>query len=117
MIIAKINPAVNFTTQVGPFSSVTVTCEYMATATSEYKPGNETNPFKVMFGHFVYNDEEDPNKKTGFKNDYFMNTVLTSEELSNWGTDDTQMVLAVTTHLGLTVVEYISVDFLVNFPS
>jgi hypothetical protein len=57
MIIAKINPAVNFTTQVGPFSSVTVTCEYMATATAEYKPGNETNPFKVMFGHFVYNDD------------------------------------------------------------
>ncbi len=70
-----------------------------------------------MFGHFVYNDEEDPTKKTGFKNDYFMNTVLTSEELSNWGTDDTQMVLAVTTHLGLTVVEYITVDFLISFPS
>jgi hypothetical protein len=46
-----------------------------------------------------------------------MNTVLTSEELSNWGTDDTQMVLAVTTHLGLTVVEYITVDFLISFPS
>jgi|688.fasta_scaffold792490_2 hypothetical protein len=117
MIIAKINPTVNFTTQVGPFSSVTITCEYLATATAEYKPGDETNPFKVMFGHFVYNDEEDPTKRTGFKNDYYMTTVLTNEELSNWGTDDTQMVLAVVTKLDLSVVEYINVDFLVNFPS
>lgn len=117
MIISKINPSVNFTTQVGPFSSVTVTCEYMATAASEYKPGNETNPFKVMFGHFVYNDDEDPTKRTGFKNDYFMNITLTSQDLSNWGTDDKQMVLAVVTKLGLSVVEYITVDFLINFPS
>jgi hypothetical protein len=117
MILAKITPPVNFTTQVGPFSSTTITCEYLATATAVYKPGDETNPFKVMFGHFVYNDEEDPTKKTGFKNDYFMNTTLTSQELSNWGTDDSQMVLAVVTHLELSVVEYITVDFLINFPT
>jgi hypothetical protein len=115
MIIAKINPPVNYTTQVSPFSSVTVTSEYMVTMAFEYKPGSENTTFKVMFGFLVYNDEDDPTKITGFKNNYPTTVVLTSTELSNWGTNDEVMVLDVAKKFGLTITEYLTPDIFIQF--
>jgi hypothetical protein len=115
MIIAKINPPVIASTQVSPFSSLTVSCEYMATIAYEYRPDSPETNFKVMFGYLIYEDEENPTKLTGFRTRYETILTLTSSELSNWGTNDEVMVSAVATKSGVSVTEFIQTDIYIQF--
>jgi len=120
MLLAKINPAASFTSQSGPFTaSETITADYLTALARPYIAGASQTNFEVLFG--TYNSavagveasegveavNEQPAK---FNHIQSSQVILTSEELANWGTDDSVLLSAVASKFGTSVVSTATVD-------
>jgi len=120
MLLAKINPAASFTSQSGPFTaSETITADYLTALARPYIAGASQTNFEVLFGTYtsavagveasegVEAVNEQPAK---FNHIQSSQVILTSEELANWGTDDSVLLSAVASKLGTSVVSTATVD-------
>ena len=113
MLVAKINPSASFAKQENPFSTTTVTADSITVLARPYQLGASEVNFEVVFGNVspaveaveasegVEAQEARPAK---FHQVFNHMVVLSKDELSNWGTDDSEAMNAVAAKLGTSVV-------------
>jgi hypothetical protein len=113
MLVAKISPAASFVSQSNPFSQPeTTTVEHMAVVMNNYVVGGGIRSnFQVIFG--FYTPEFNENSPS-FTTVTHTSVDFTSEELSNWGTDDSFILNAVANKLGTSVVEVIEKEHILG---
>lgn len=117
MLIAKINPAATFTSQEGPFAQPqTITADYITAFARPYVAGATQTNFEVLFGIYTPAVEESEGiqaQPAFFNRIHSSQTVLSAEELSNWGTNDIALLEAVAIKLGTAVeeTEVVSTNF------
>lgn len=108
MLLAKINPAATFTSQDGPFAQPTIiTADYLTALARPYVAGADKTNFEIQFGTYVPAVEGQSAK---FNRVQSSQLVLTADELASWGTDDIDLLDAVASKLGTSVVETVEVD-------
>ena len=120
MLLAKISPAATFTSQDGPFAQPTiVTAEYLTALARPYVAGAAQTNFEIMFGSYTpavvgveasEGVEAVQAQRAHFERVQSSQTVLTAEELSAWGTDDSVLLDAIASKLGTSVVETVVVE-------
>jgi len=98
MLYAQITPAAEKTTQVTPFSAITESADLMLAVARPYTLGASRVNFQVTFGNGTITD----GKVSNFQELLSSNVTLTSDELSNWGTDDSVVLGTIATKLGTT---------------
>ena len=98
MLYLQITPAAEKTTQVTPFSAITESADLMYAVARPYTLGASRVNFQVTFGIGTIAD----NQVSNFVELLNTNVVLTSEEFSNWGTDDTVILETIASKLGTT---------------
>jgi len=112
MIVAKISPAATKIIQTSPFEHTTLSGEYMCVSVAKYVIGsidgthNDANIFEVKFGNIKY--EKNPD---GSNSRPMMDTVIThrlkmtTNEVSDWGQDDSVLIDLIAAKLNLSVLE------------
>jgi hypothetical protein len=120
MLLAKINPAASFTSQSGPFvASETITADYLTALARPYLVGATQTNFEVLFGTYTPAvDGVEASEGVGevqaqpakFNHIQSSQVILTSEELANWGTDDSVVLTAIASKLGTSIVSTTTVD-------
>lgn len=114
MLLAKINPAASFTSQDGPFAQPTViTAEYLTALARPYVAGATQTNFEVQFGTYTAGTEASegiPAQLGKFNRIESSRVVLTAEELTSWGTDDSVLLNTIASKLGTSVVETVVVE-------
>jgi hypothetical protein len=106
MLLAKINPPAEKITEVTPFSSTTVTLDYMTAIARPYVAGATKTNFVIEFGNITEVDDS----VTSFQSRTQTNLTLTSEELSSWGTNDEVLLTIVAGKLGVAIEGYKNFD-------
>ena len=106
MLLSKINPAAEKVTEVTPFSSTTMSLEYMTAIARPYVAGGSQTNFVVEFGTIT----EVEGIVTSFTTRTQTNITLTSDELSTWGTNDEVLLSIIAGKLNVSVVSYINVN-------
>lgn len=111
MLYAKINPKAKFVKQNNPFTTpVEVEAEYFTALARIYEPNSPKTSFEVIFGNDNNVDVEqflDGTKSSRFDRVSTYIVELTAEELTSWGTDDSEMLVAVAKKLGTNIVEFV----------
>jgi hypothetical protein len=107
MIIAKLTQPIVKTYHRDVFNPITVSGSYMTANTQEYVLGAPTSSFICKIGILEFDES---GSATYFKDFARHGIRLTSDELSNWGTDDTAVLEVITAKLGLEVEEYLNID-------
>lgn len=106
MLLGKLTtPAIKIV-QNGPFETTSITADYIIISTENFVIGNPSVSFQVRFINIVTENEKE-------RPDIVLrqSIKMTSEELSNWGTDDSILLDIVAAKLGTTIVEKIHKDF------
>jgi hypothetical protein len=110
MLLAKINPAATFTSQSGPFAEPTIiTADYLTALARPYVAGASKTNFEIQFGTYAPAIEGEQPQPAKFNRVQSSQLVLTSEELSSWGADDSALLEAVALKLGTAIVETVEV--------
>jgi hypothetical protein len=99
MLIAEITPAAKKVVGNDPFNLTTQDLSFMSVIARPYVAGASKVNFQVNYGEMVTNGE---NKS--FIQGNSSRVELTSEELSNWGTDDSVLFSIIASKLNLTIV-------------
>lgn len=107
MLLAKINPTAEKVIEVTPFSSTTISLEYMTAIARPYVAGGSQTNFIVEFGTITEVD----GVATSFMTRTQTNLNLTSEELSTWGTNDEILLSIIAGKLNVGVVSYVNVNY------
>jgi hypothetical protein len=107
MIIAKITPTATKVTQVTPFSSETKTLDYMTAIARPYVVGASETGFQVSFGTVEVDSD---GKIVKYNNETNERLVLTSEELSTWGTNDESLLTIIANKLNVTISKFETVE-------
>ena len=102
MLLAKINPAAEKITEVTPFSSTTLSLDYMTAVARPYVAGATQTNFVIEFGNITEVD----GAVTSYQSKTQTNLTLTSEELSSWGTNDEVLLTIVAGKLGVAIEGY-----------
>ena len=105
MIFAKINPAAARVNQIDPFTSTTVTGSYMTAIARPYALGAKETRFEVKFGQVEFDEN---NQVTRYQDVVSSGLTMTSEELANWGSDDSAVLSAIASKLKVTIEEVVS---------
>jgi hypothetical protein len=100
MLVAKINPAVKLAKQDDLFNVSSIEADSILVAARPYVLGSKDVNFEVLFGNVV--DSEETGEKQ-FVTLSSQQLVLTSDEIGEWGTDDTIVLTAVATKLGTSI--------------
>ena len=106
MLLAKINPAAEKVTEVTPFSSTTISLEYMTAIARPYVAGATQTNFALEFGTIT----EVEGVVTSFQTRTQSNLTLTSDELSTWGTNDEVLLSIIAGKLNVSVESYVNVN-------
>lgn len=106
MLLAKINPAAEKIIEVTPFSSTTISLEYMTAIARPYVAGATQTNFVIEFGTITEVD----GVVTSFQSRTQSNLILTSEELSTWGTNDEVLLSIIAGKLNVNVDSYVNVE-------
>lgn len=108
MIVAKISPRASFVKQVGPFDQPqTELFEYFTVFARPYIVGSAFTNFEVQFG--TCSQSSNIGELPVFNRSESTNVVLSSEELSNWGTDDSVLLGLVAGKMGTTITSILNV--------
>lgn len=114
MLLAKISPAASFTSQDGPFAQPTiVTADSLTAIARPYVAGASKTNFEVIFGTYtpaVEASEGVVAQSAKFGRVQSSQVVLSAEELSSWGTDDSVLLEAIAAKLGTSVVETVVIE-------
>jgi hypothetical protein len=106
MLLAKINPAAEKVTEVTPFSSTTISLEYMTAIARPYVAGATQTNFALEFGTIT----EVEGVVTSFQTRTQSNLTLTSDELSTWGTNDEVLLSIIAGKLNVSIESYVNVN-------
>jgi len=106
MLVSKINPTAKKIINGDIFNVVTEDLDFMSIIARPYVAGASKVNFQVNFGTIILNDKNEPNN---FNSGNSTRLELTSEELSDWGTDDSVLLQIVANKLNLTILETIEV--------
>ena len=106
MLIAKINPPAIKIVETTPFSSTTKNLDYMTAIARPYILNSPSTNFQIQFGSIVLNENE---VIVGFKHETSSKITLTSEELSDWGSNDEILLELIATKLNVSILETINV--------
>jgi hypothetical protein len=98
MLYAQITPAAEKSIQLNPFSAITESADLMFAVARPYALGATKVNFQVTFGNGTITDD----KVSNFQELLSSNVTLTSDELSNWGTDDSVVLGTIAAKLGTT---------------
>ena len=106
MLLGKLNTQAVKVYQDGPFSTATATADYLVASTSRYVIGEQSVSFELRFGNIVVENEQE-------RFDILLREtfVMTNEELSTWGTDDSVLLDLVAAKLNNSIVEKVTKDF------
>jgi hypothetical protein len=110
MIIAKLTQPYTRTYYGDGFSTTTISGSYLVATTQYYVLGAPTSSFLCRIGGLETESGPDNVPVLRFKDFIRQGINLTSEELSNWGTDDTACLEAIATKLELEVEEYLDLE-------
>ena len=111
MLVAKVNPPAKRVYQDNPFHTAEITAEYMVAKCTQLAVSPVPNSpsdeiiFKVRFGQIRYDKNPD-----GSNGNPILDTIITArvtfttQELSNWGTDDTYVYQKIAEKLGFNIV-------------
>jgi len=105
MIYAKINPIATVVRQINPFSATTVTADTMTAIARPYILGADKTRFEVKYGNVTLDQNSIVTKFTDVLNS---ECILTSQQLSEWGADDSTVLHAIATSLNISVTEILS---------
>jgi hypothetical protein len=108
MLLAKINPPVEKIYQVTAFEKTVVTGSFMSAKTQTYVIGGNTSSFEVRYGNVVFDEDQTPKEFDVLVRD---TVKFTSQELSDWGTDDLVILQKIATKMGITILSTIETDF------
>ncbi len=112
MLIATINPPAQIQRQEGAFSTpTTVNGPQMRIFAERYILGAERCRFQVSFGYLV----PDGIDKFRLETIHRDSVELTSEDLADWGTDDSILFTKVANHFGISVVSVEEKDIINDF--
>lgn len=106
MIYGKINPPAEKIDQVTPFSSVTYSADIMAVVARPYILGSNQVNFVVWFGNATVSGTT----VTDYLPIMNSNIVLSGEEITTWGTDDSKILRDIAVKLGTSVTDVLSGD-------
>lgn len=109
MLLAKISPSANIVSQMTPFIFDQNSAQYMTAVANQYVPDAESTNFTVLFGDIsapVPSEEPQPEP---FVLKYSYPLTLTSEQLSTWGTDDSQLLDIIAEQFGVEILEFVNV--------
>jgi hypothetical protein len=110
MLLGKLlTPAVKVY-QNGAFDSTNVTADYMVVSTQKYVIGSDKVSFELRFGNIVIENE-----KERFDKLIEINLLMTSEELSTWGTDDSVLLDLIAEKINNTITEKVVKDFVLTY--
>ncbi len=107
MLFAQISPQAQIITQINPFSSTTVNCEYIGVVARPYVLGTEIVNFEVQYGNIIFTDMMNPIEFTYVKS---YGITLSGDQLTNWGLDDTFIFEEIATILGVDVLGYVEIS-------
>lgn len=104
-LFAKITPAAEFVISASPFNRNIKTCEYLTARLNRYQMGGgEEEIFcEVLFGEFVPAIPREFLEK--FETYGTVRVKFTSDELNDWGTDDSVILNKIAEKLGIEIVE------------
>ena len=105
MIYAKINPVATKVERIAPFSSTTITADTITAIARPYILGSDKTRFEVKYGNVTLDEN---NIVIKFNNILSSESILTSEQLSTWGSDDSVVLNIIATSLGTSVTEILS---------
>lgn len=105
MLLGKLKTPATKVYQSGAFSSTTATADYMSVATQRFVIGEDKTSFELRFGNLTIENE-----KERFDVLLRENIELTSDEISNWGTDDSVLLDLIAVKLGTSITEKIVKD-------
>lgn len=112
MLIAKFNPPAKSARQTSPFSEVeTITADYMRVSTDRYELGAYVVKFNVFFGYLVPNGID----KFKFESIHRANVEFSSEELTDWGSDDSVVFNKIAPKFNLTILKIENIDITNDF--
>ena len=101
MLYANINPTAKTVKQIDPFTTEIQESNYMTVIATNYGAGAEEVKFCVIFGVITDNS---------FYKNFEINTVLTAQEFSSWGSDDSILLQIVSNKIGTEITSYITTD-------
>jgi hypothetical protein len=107
MLIAKLKEPVEKIYQGPDLTTITVSCQYMSVAVENYEMNQPKTNFYYKIGNVEFTEEGTVEKFKPVIRGY---TVLTSEELSDWGTDDFNAIKAVALKLGIELDEEVRLN-------
>jgi hypothetical protein len=108
MLFAKINPTGKIVFQTSAFEFKVVDAEYMSAYARPYILGGESTNFRVVFGIFNNGGTPADPALPPFNVVYEQYIVLTQEQLSDWGEDDSVVLTAIANTVGTQVVEFVN---------
>ena len=106
MLYAKINPVAKAYKRINPFSETTIDCDYMTALARPYEAGSSKTKFEIVFGTVTF----DNNTPIEFNRLIDYNITLSSSEISTWGMDDTVLLTIIASKLGITAIDFITID-------
>jgi dTDP-D-glucose 4,6-dehydratase len=106
MLYAKITPSAEKVIQTSPFSSTTITADYMSALARPYGLGSNIVNFEVLFGNVSFDENQQP---ISFQNVVSSQMTLEGSQLENWGIDDTVILQEMATILGLTIESFVTI--------
>jgi hypothetical protein len=109
MLVCKISPSANIVSQMTPFEHSETIAEYMTAVANQYIPDAESTTFSVLFGNLVSPVPPDEPQPSPFTLLYNYSLTLTAEQLSSWGTDDSELLEIIAAQLGVEILEFINI--------
>ena len=103
MLFAKIDPPAEFAQNPTPFSVEIKKADYITAAANPYKLGATEVSFNYILGNPEFNTE---GKMVKFQRLGGGNIVLSGDEISDWGLDDTVVLEKICDKLGTSAVEF-----------
>jgi hypothetical protein len=106
MLYAKINPPASRVDQSNPFGSPrTVISNYMTAMARPYALGGRRTRFEIQYGNVTLNAD---GYATGFSQEMNGEIILTSEQLANWGSDDSVVLQIIAASVGTSIESYVT---------
>lgn len=105
MIFGKIDPVASSIIQQDPFNYTTITGSYMYAVARPYVLGSNTVNFQVTYGDALLDES---GSVIGFSTIFNASTVVSGNDVLDWGTNDAYMLEIIAQQQGTTVTEVVS---------
>lgn len=104
MIFAKVSPPESITIQVTAKELMTIQAEYITAIAQPYALGADSVKFKVLYCDLAFNEDNYP---SDYEDLAFDRLILTSDQLKNWGADDTVILREIARQLDMSIIRFI----------